>query len=203
MEEFPDQINQSPYRDKPYILFWIAMFLIGFCFMQYFATVPLFFHEVYDLSEKQIGYILALNGFLIFLVEMPIIHHLVVKKTNMMNMTIVGAFLLLLSFLAMNIPFWIGIPILVIVLMTFGEILNFPFSNTYALQRAQRGNKGAYMALYSMSFSVAHILGPNIGMQLTEKFEFRTTWIVMATLLFIAMILFLVVKRLDNLALKN
>ncbi|MGB5264242.1 MAG: MFS transporter [Lutimonas sp.] len=203
LEEFPDQINQSPYRDKPYILFWIAMFLIGFCFMQYFATVPLFFHEVYDLSEKQIGYILALNGFLIFLVEMPIIHHLVVKKTNMMNMTIVGAFLLLLSFLAMNIPFWIGIPILVIVLMTFGEILNFPFSNTYALQRAQRGNKGAYMALYSMSFSVAHILGPNIGMQLTEKFEFRTTWIVMATLLFIAMILFLVVKRLDNLALKN
>ncbi len=203
LDDLPQQINQSPYRDKPYILFWLGMFLIGFCFMQFFATVPLFFHEVYALSEDQIGYILALNGLLIFLIEMPIIHHLVVKKTNMMNMTIIGAFLLLLSFLAMTLPFWIGIPLLAIVLMTFGEILNFPFSNTYALQRAQRGNKGAYMALYSMSFSVAHILGPNIGMQLTEKFEFRTTWIVMVTLLFIAMILFLVVKRLDNLALKS
>jgi predicted MFS family arabinose efflux permease len=59
------------------------------------------------------------------------------------------------------------------------------------------------MALYSMSFSVAHILGPNIGMQLTEKFEFRTTWMVMAALLFLAMILFLIVKKRDQLALKN
>ncbi|MFD1316760.1 MFS transporter [Namhaeicola litoreus] len=203
IEELPQRINQSPYRDKPYLLFWLGMFLIGFCFMQYFATVPLYFHEEYNLSEKQIGSILALNGLIIFLIEMPIIHHLVVKKTDMMNMTILGTLLLLLSFLVMNFPFWIGIPVLGIVLMTLGEILNFPFSNTYALQRAQRGNKGAYMALYSMSFSVAHILGPNIGMQLTEKFEFRTTWMVMAGLLFIAMVLFLIVKRLDQLALKN
>jgi len=70
--------------------------------------------------------------------------------------------------------------------MTFGEMLGFPFSNSYALDRSKRGNAGEYMALYSMSFSFAHILGPNIGMHLTENYGFAFTWNIMAILLLLA-----------------
>ncbi|MDZ7614371.1 MAG: MFS transporter [Flavobacteriaceae bacterium] len=103
------------------------------------------------------------------------------------------------SFIVLNFPFWIGIPLLGIMLMTLGEILGFPFSNTHALNRAQRGNKGSYMALYSMSFSVANIAGPNIGMQLTNAFGFETTWYVMAFLLLIAAFCIALSKRMTRL----
>ncbi|MDZ7614370.1 MAG: hypothetical protein U5K51_12215 [Flavobacteriaceae bacterium] len=68
--------KMSPYKDKPYLVFWIAMFLIGFCFMQYFSTLPIFYNEKYHLTEKEIGYLLAMNGFVIFLIEMPVVHYL-------------------------------------------------------------------------------------------------------------------------------
>jgi len=58
-------------------LFWVdgisciaAMFLIGFTFMQYFSTVPLFYSENLRMNEKQIGLLLAMNGFVIILFEM-------------------------------------------------------------------------------------------------------------------------------------
>ena len=188
-QELETTIKKSPYRDKHYLIFWFAMFLIGFTFMQYFSTIPLFYNEKLGLREEQIGLLLAMNGFLIFLVEMPIVHSLEKSKLEGLKIVIAGIFLLAISFLVLNISGWVGFAVVGMVFMTFGEILGFPFSNSYAMDRSDKGNKGEYMAMYSMSFSFAHILGPNIGMHLTEKFGFSFTWNVMAILLVFASIL--------------
>ncbi len=188
-QELESKIKKSPYRDKHYLIFWFAMFLIGFTFMQYFSTLPLFYNEKLGLREEQIGLLLAMNGFLIFLVEMPIVHSLEKSKLEGLKIVIAGIFLLAISFLVLNISGWIGFAVVGMVFMTFGEILGFPFSNSYAMDRSDKGNKGEYMAMYSMSFSFAHILGPNIGMHLTEKFGFSFTWNVMAILLVLASLL--------------
>jgi len=203
VEEPVQEKKMSPYQDRPYLIFWISMFLIGFCFMQYFSTIPIFYNERYHLSEKEIGYLLAMNGFIIFLIEMPVVHYLDKFKIDKLNIVIVGILLICASFVVLNFSFWIGIPLLGIVLMTLGEILGFPFSNTHALNRAQTGNKGAYMALYSMSFSVANIAGPNIGMQLTNAFGFETTWYVMAFLLLVAAFCIVLSKRKTKLQLER
>ena len=79
--------------------------------------------------------------------------------------------------------------------MTFGEMLGFPFSNAYAIRRSRKGSQGAYMAMYSMSFSVAHILGPNIGMQFSEKFGFESTWYLMGAIGLVVCFIFLYLQR--------
>jgi len=188
-EEEKSRPKLSPFRDKPFLVFWFAMFLIGFAFVQYFSTIPLFYSKNMQLDEQHIGLLLGLNGFLIFLTEMPIVHAFEKSKINRLTIVIGGTFLLLLSFLVLNISTWVGIAVLGMVLMTFGELFGFPFSNTFALERANKGNKGAYMAMYSMTFSFAHILGPNIGMQLTDNFGFQITWYVMAFMLLLSCIL--------------
>jgi len=185
----------SPLRDGQFMVFWFAIFLIGFTFVQYFSTLPIYYNKNMHLDEKHIGLLLALNGFLIFLTEMPIVHSLEKGKINRLNIVITGTFLIALSFLVLNFSNWVGIVVLGMILMTFGELLGFPFSNTYALERSNRGNKGAYMAMYSMTFSFAHILGPNIGMQLTDNFGFTFTWYVMAFLLLVSCALLFWLKK--------
>ncbi len=189
------KVKQSPYKDKQYMIFWFAMFLIGFTFMQYFSTVPLFYSQYMKMSEQQIGLLLATNGLVIFLLEMPIVHHIEKRKINGLRVVIVGIFLIAVSFFILNISYWIGIAIIGILFMTFGEILGFPFSNSYALDRAKKGNPGEYMALYSMSFSFAHILGPNIGMHMSDKYGFSITFYLMGLLLLIACLLLIWLKR--------
>ena len=178
------------------MIFWFAMFLIGFAFVQYFSTIPLFYSTIMQLDEQHIGLLLALNGFLIFLTEMPIVHAFEKSIINRLSIVIGGTFLLALSFVVLNMSVWVGVAVLGMVLMTFGELFGFPFSNSFALERANKGNKGAYMAMYSMTFSFAHILGPNIGMQLTDNFGFQVTWYVMAFLLLISCALLFWLRKL-------
>lgn len=188
-EESDQKQKISPYADKPYWIFWIAMFLIGFTFMQYFATVPLYYSEILDLGEEHIGLILASNGLMIFLLEMPLVHGLERSKLEDLKILIGGTFLLALSFWVLNLGPYIVFALIGIVLMTFGEMLGFPFSNSWALDRSKRGNQGAYMAMYSMSFSVAHIIGPNVGMQISATWGYMITWVVMGAISFLACII--------------
>lgn len=185
----------SPYKDKQYMVFWFAMFLVGFTFMQYFSTIPLYYNQVLGLSEDHIGLMLAGNGFLIFLLEMPIVHSLENGRLEDLKIVIGGTFLLMLSFLVLNISPWISIAILGLALMTFGEMLGFPFSNSYALDRSRKGNQGAYMAMYSMSFSFAHILGPNAGLQISERYGFESTWYLMGGICLLACVILFFIQR--------
>ena len=139
-----------------------------------------------------------MNGLLIFLLEMPIVHGLEKGKLESLKIVIGGSFLLVISFLVLNIGPWIGLAIMGIIFMTFGEMLGFPFSNSYALDRSKLGNQGSYMAMYSMAFSVAHILGPNIGMQFSAKFGFETTWYLMAGICLIACLILLGLYRKES-----
>lgn len=193
-----DLPSLSPYRDGRYLTFWFAMFLIGFTFMQYFSTIPLYYSQLLGMQEDSIGLMLAMNGFLIFLVEMPLVNALEKSKLEPLKIVIGGTVLLLFSFLVLNIGPYIGLAVAGIILMTFGEMLGFPFSNSYALDRSKLGSQGAYMALYSMAFSVAHILGPNIGMQFSGKFGFESTWYLMGGILFIACIILLLLQRKES-----
>lgn len=188
------EINQSVFKDKPYLLFILAMVLFGFIFIQYFSTMPLFYSDYHQLSEFEIGLLLGLNGFLIFLLEMPFIKYLESKKHSAMTYMILGIILTAFSFVVINLTDWVGILIVGMILLTIGEMIAFPFSNSFALNRSDKRKKGSYMALYSIAFSISHIFGHNSGMQLINNFGFKFTWNVMIVLALLTCLLLVLLK---------
>ncbi|MDO6598370.1 MFS transporter [Oceanihabitans sp. 2_MG-2023] len=172
----------SAYNDKAFLIFLVAMFLFGFVFLQYFSTMPIYYRETHTLTELQIGLLLGANGFFIFLLEMPLIKWLENSKYSKSSLMFFGAALTALSFIVLNLTTWSGILIIGMFLMTIGEMIAFPFSNAFAMQRAKKGNQGEYMALYSIAFSFAHIFGHNAGMQFADGFGFNNTWSIMTLL---------------------
>jgi predicted MFS family arabinose efflux permease len=173
---------QGVMSDKPYLLFIVSMILFGFIFLQYFSTMPLFYSEVHGLSEYQIGLLLGFNGFLIFLLEMPLIKYLEGKNRTLSTLMILGIGLIGISFVTVNLTGWIGILPIGMLFLTIGEMIAFPFSNSFALKRSERGKQGSYMALYSIAFSISHIFGHNSGMQLIGEYGYTLTWNVMIIL---------------------
>jgi len=99
-----------------------------------------------------------------------------------------------LSFGAFFINSWAGILIVGMAVATLGEMIAFPFGNAFALRRAKLGRQGAYMGLYSMSFSLSHIFGHNSGMQLVNRFDYEVTWIAMVGLCLVAVALLYYIK---------
>lgn len=196
-------IPKSVMKDKPYLVFIGAMILFGFVFLQYFSTIPLYYADVHFLSEFEIGILLGINGFLIFLFEMPLIKYLEAKVRSPLFHVITGTILVALSFLLIILTGWVGILLVGMIFLTIGEMIAFPFSNSFALKRAEGGKQGSYMALYSIAFSIGHIFGHNSGMQMINNFGYTLTWNVMILLSLIACgllvyVMFLVRKESDS-----
>jgi len=158
--------------------------------------MPLYYSQDYALDEFEIGLLLGLNGLIIFLFEMPLIKYMENKKYSAISYVIFGTILTGISFLVINLTGWAGILIVAMVLVTLGEMIAFPFSNSFALKRSDGKKRGSYMALYSIAFSVSHIFGHNSGMQLIDNFGFKFTWFTMMMLSIIACILLFILKKL-------
>ena len=180
-----EQKVENPKSIKSDMLFWIffvAMFIFGFVFLQYFSTMPLYYRDIHELSEFDIGLLLGMNGFLIFVFEMPLIKWLGESKYSKEFLITIGLLLTGLSFAFLLMSSWVGILIVGMLLMTFGEMIAFPFSNSFVIERAKRGRQGEYMAFYSISFSAAHIFGHNFGLQMAGKVGYDLTWMVITGL---------------------
>ncbi len=188
----------SAHSDNTYILFLIALTLFGVVFVQYFSTIPLYYKEVHFLSEKSIGLLLALNGALIFVFEMPLVAYLESTSISKIRNIINGFILTGISFILLVLTPWTGILVMGMTIATIGEMVSFPFGNAFALERSKKGRQGAYMGLYSMSFSAAHILGHNSGMQLINTYGYDNSWWVMGGISAIGVILLLIVKNQVN-----
>ena len=176
-----------PYLNKFFILFFIIMVANSLVFVQYFSVMPIYYEKAHFMSESIIGWLLFLNGATIVIFEMPLIAWLDRKKISKTMATFWGIFFLGLSFMVLNFTSWSGVLVLGMLLMTLGEMIGFPFSNALALEMAPKGRKGSYMGLYSMSFSLAHLIGHNGGMNLINNFGYYKTWLMFSIfLLFIA-----------------
>jgi predicted MFS family arabinose efflux permease len=171
------KINQK--LDKNYMIFLFASFLTAFLFFQLFTTIPLYNSDKLKLNEFQIGLLLAFNGLLIFLFEMPLIGYLERKNTESTRIILLGSIFMTSGFFFLLFSKSVFILIISIFSITLGQILLFSFSNTFAYTRAISGQEGKYMAFYAMSFSAAQILSPKIGFSVISNFNYFSNWLLM------------------------
>lgn len=175
----------SVFKDKPFWLFLIACLISGVLFFQLFTTIPLYHNERFNLTEFQTGLLITLNGLMVFFMEMPIVSYIERKKIDKLLIFNYGMIAMSISILLLLINFWAGILIIMMVFMTFGEMFAFPFSNSFAISRAPKGHEGRYMAIFTMSFSLAHIISAKLGLEIISHFGYQTNWLIMGILGFV------------------
>jgi predicted MFS family arabinose efflux permease len=166
----------SAYKDKTYLWFILITMLFASCFFQIFTNLPVFFKNELHFSKPYIGFLMAINGVIIALIEMVLVYKLEGKRKGTVYI-ILGVALVGLAFLMLNLPgMGFVLALIMIILITFGEIFAMPFMNTYWIGRTQSFNRGQYAALYTMAWSAAQCLGPLLGAQLAEHSGFNSLW---------------------------
>jgi MFS family permease len=170
--------STSVFKDKPYWIFLSISFLMGMIFFQLFTTMPLYHKEQYNLTELHTGLLFLLNGLMIVFLEMPMVHWIEQKMVDETNLILYSSILMALSFFVLLFDAWPGILVLSMILITVGEMIGFPYTNAFAMKRAKIGNEGRYMALYTMSFSLAHIVGPKLGLDIIAVYGYNVNFFV-------------------------
>lgn len=175
-------LSASVFKDKVFWIFLGMCLITGILFFQLFTTIPIYHRDNFGLTELQTGLLLTLNGVLVFFLEMPIVSYIEKNNLNRLKIVVYGCFAMAISLFLLLVNFWAGILIVMMLFMTFGEMFAFPFANSFAMSRAPKGHEGRYMAIFSMSFSLAHILSSLTGMPLVDLYGYQTNWFFMGSL---------------------
>jgi predicted MFS family arabinose efflux permease len=182
------QVNDvPPWKNKQFMLFLLATFLMGFCFMQWFHTIPVFIKTEWGFDEGYIGLLLAVSSFYIALVEMPLIHF-IERSGKITKALIIGLVIIGSSYLVFLLPASYGLGFLAIFLWTTGEILHLPLNSSRAIELSPDSRRGTYMSYFWMAWSMTLILCPIVGLNFADKFGFSSLWI----LLFVVMVFSLI-----------
>jgi predicted MFS family arabinose efflux permease len=169
--------ENSAYRDKIFLTGMFYIFLVGLCFFQMFSIMPVYYKAQLHLNEATIGWILALNGLIIVLVEMVLVYKLENRRNAVVYM-MTGALLIGSAFLILNISPLLLIALASMIIITVGEMLLFPFMNNFWVKRSSEQTRGQYAAVYTMSFSAAIVLAPTLASQLASRAGFPVLWMV-------------------------
>jgi len=167
----------SAYRDGPFLVFMAMVAIWGTCFFQFFASIPQFFDKVSHYTEDTIGLLLALNGLLVVVIEMPLIARIGNAK-NMFGYMVLGTLCLPVAFAMLLFGSGIlAMAALYILMITLSEVFTMPFMLNFVLNRPKRERQGQYSALYSIAFGISFIAAPSIGLGVADAYGFNTMFV--------------------------
>ena len=191
----PQLQSSSVWRDATYLRFMFFVFLIAICFLQMFSMLPLFYKEQLHFSKALVGLTLGLNGLIIAVFEMVLVYKLEGRRSVIQYVSL-GAFFIGLSYALLNLPLpGAMLALLAVFVITVGEMLMFPFINTFWISRSLDHNRGQYASVYSMSFATAQVLAPTFGSQVIHYSGYNVLWFIVFGLCMIAAVGFYSFKK--------
>ena len=99
------------------------------------------------------------------------------ERRDRMTIVGIGALLVCLGFGLMPLGATAAFAALTIVVWTVGEMLALPLLNAVVADRAGTSNRGRYMGLYNMAYSVAFIIAPAAGTSVYHHFGPSVLWV--------------------------
>ena len=172
--------SRSPWRDGPFLVLMLIFLVWCAVFIQVLTTFPLYMRNVYGLAENRIGQLFAVNTILIVVLEMILMER--IRKYPLARMINVSFLLLGLGLGLMPLGRGFAFGALTVAIWTFGEMLSMPLVTALIAGRADDTNRGRYMGVFSLVFSLAFVVAPAGGTAIYGRFGGDAVWYVSAAL---------------------
>lgn len=175
-EEVQEEVSVRPVlKDHYFVAFVLLNVLTCIVFFQLLTSIPVYLKSGLGIDEDGIGLIMAMNGLIIAATEMPLVY-LLENRFHSIRIIVIGTLMITLSFTVFVFGSWKGLAIISMLFITFGEIFHMPFANAFTMGRAQKSNLGKYLSYYGMSYSLAFILAPILGLHIAEHYGYAALW---------------------------
>jgi MFS family permease len=143
-----------------------ASFLIAVIFWQMSTTYALQATKAAKLDERTYGLLMALNGIMIVLLELPLTSY---TRRFSPVLTMAAGYAIVGVGMGMN-AIGPSLPVLVISMLVFtvGEMIALPVNSSYMASLAPDEMRGRYQGVISIAWSTATMMGPLLGISLYQ-----------------------------------
>jgi MFS family permease len=170
-----NEIPIPPLQNRNYLIFLLATFLIGFVFMQWFHSVPIFLKATWGVQEDTIGLLIGLSCIIIVVIEMPLIHSIEKAGTGQ-KYILAGIFLVGFSYLLFIFSGSFLLGLLIVSIWTVGEMIFMPLNSATPINVSTKSNRGLYMSYFWMTWSAVQIAAPIVSLSFIHYFGYTAFW---------------------------
>lgn len=171
-------------RNGAFMAFFSIAILMKLVYRQMGSSLPVFLHDVHGVSSQGYGWLLSLNAGMVVLFQF-----MITRKTSRfkpMRVMAAGTFLYAIGFamygfFSTSLLFFIAMAII-----TIGEMLISPISQSMVARFATEDMRGRYMAFYSFSWTIPSLFGPLLAGLVMDNYNPNLVWYLAGIIGFIA-----------------
>ncbi len=146
--------------DWTFMVYSLGIFFLAVTYIQAMSTFPLYLGQL-GIGAAGYGVIIALNGLMIVVLQLPITS--IVVRFNRGAMVILSAVLTAVGFGFIGLADTMGQFALTVVVWTTGELISAPLMTAIVSDLAPTPLRARYMGVCSMCFSSAMMVGAPLG----------------------------------------
>ena len=170
----------SALRDPVLGYFLLAIIPVVIVFFQHEGPMPIYLVRDLKLPESFYGSLFTINTLMIVALEVRL--NLATAHWPHRRTLMLGSLLYAIGFGAMVVAHSPAMIVATVVVWTFGEMILFPAMSDYVASIAPHAQRGAYMGIYALNFSVAFSFGPWLGTWMLDAWGGLVLWPVMGIL---------------------
>ena len=164
------------FADRRFLIFCLVSVLPVFCIGQFGSIYSVFITDTLGVGFGTWGLLLAMNAFIVAAVQYPLIRKLKGRDPMVLLAVSSGLLAVGMGFTAFAFATW---PLIVLVaVISFGEILLSPVATTVVGDMAPEAVRGRYMGVWTVVWNGGASLGPTFGGLAMDRLGGRQAFVI-------------------------
>jgi MFS family permease len=161
-------------QDRIFMLFISVCVLVILVYMNINTTLGVYLRDTHAVPESGYGLLLSLNAIMVVFFQFPITRR--IQPYPPMLMLALGTFLYAVGFTMYGFTTAYIMFLLAMVIITIGEMLVVPVSQSLVAHFAPQDMRGRYMAVFGFSWGIPFAVGPLLAGLIMDNYDQRWLW---------------------------
>ncbi len=161
-------------QDKAFLWFLGASILMVLVYMQMNTTLAVYLRDLHGVNERGFSYILSLNAVMVVLFQFSITRRL--GKYRPLMVMAAGTLLYAIGFAMYGFVNLYLFFLIAMVIITIGEMMVSPVSQSIVARLAPEDMRGRYMAVYGFSWLIPIAIGPLLAGIVMDNYNPDWVW---------------------------
>jgi MFS family permease len=180
-------------KDGLFLVFTVALVFTGLAYQQIYSSLPVFLRDFHGIPDNGYGYLMSANATLVVLTQFWVSSK--VSKRNPMLMMALGTFLYMIGLVMYGLVSSYTLFLVAMLLITVGEMMAIPISQSMIAKFAPEQMRGRYMAFAGLSWLLPATFGPGAAGIVLDNYNPNLLWYFCGVSCVIAIAMYLILNR--------
>ena len=160
--------------DKAFVAFLVAAVLMGMVYIQMYNSLSVYLRDNHGIQPQGYGVLLTSSAITVICFQFWTMR--VIKMQPQFLMMALGTVFYLIGFGMFGVVTVYWLFVLAVVIITVGEMIVVPTSQTLAAGFARTDMRGRYMAVFGLSVSIPAAIGPLAAGIVLDNYQPNLLW---------------------------